>query len=149
MSQKDHFYVFDRSAFNATPANVPTRVTLSEFPKVDLIQDIVNPRTSQPQSPPLVELASEKSGLKLSFSSNRTLLSSDRLSITERKLTATDCLILFANLSSLRGCIDGMHPESGVQFYTANFVSPESSRKKIHGGSGQVGNGDGYGPAST
>ena len=34
--------------------------------------------------------------------------------------------------------------ESGVQFYSGNFVIPNSSRKKIHGGSGEVGKGDGY-----
>ncbi|KAI5119636.1 hypothetical protein M0805_008998 [Coniferiporia weirii] len=34
--------------------------------------------------------------------------------------------------------------QSGVQFYSGNFISPDSSRKKIHGGSGSTGKGDGY-----
>lgn len=41
---------------------------------------------------------------------------------------------------------DPITPESGVQFYTGNFVGPDSGRKKIHGGSGDTGKGDGYGP---
>ena len=39
--------------------------------------------------------------------------------------------------------------ESGVQFYSANFVTKDSARKKIHGGNGTIGVGDGYGPGST
>lgn len=36
--------------------------------------------------------------------------------------------------------------ESGVMFYSGNFISADSARKKIHGGSGEVGKGDGYKP---
>ncbi|KAI0260464.1 galactose mutarotase-like domain-containing protein [Gloeopeniophorella convolvens] len=35
--------------------------------------------------------------------------------------------------------------QSGVQFYTYNFASDEAPRKKIHGGSGLKGPGEGYG----
>ena len=34
--------------------------------------------------------------------------------------------------------------ESGVQFYSGGFIVPQSARKKIHGGSGEVEKGDGY-----
>jgi aldose 1-epimerase len=33
-----------------------------------------------------------------------------------------------------------------VQFYTANFYDRSNARKKIHGGTGAKGAGDGYGP---
>jgi aldose 1-epimerase len=33
-----------------------------------------------------------------------------------------------------------------VQFYTANFYDRSNARKKIHGGAGAKGAGDGYGP---
>lgn len=36
--------------------------------------------------------------------------------------------------------------ESGVMFYSNNFANPSAARKKIHGGSGVIDNGDGYGP---
>ncbi|TDL25724.1 galactose mutarotase-like protein [Rickenella mellea] len=39
--------------------------------------------------------------------------------------------------------------QSGVQFYTANFVSKDTARKKIHGGTGKKRTGDGYGPQSA
>ncbi|KAL5504356.1 hypothetical protein ACEPAH_8430 [Sanghuangporus vaninii] len=94
----DEFYVFDKSA----PSPVPKRIPLSEFPKTDLVQDIIHPKPTE--SSPVVELSSDKSGLKLSFFTN----------------------------------------QSGVQFYSGNFLGPDSSRKKIHGGSGEVGKGDGY-----
>ena len=38
--------------------------------------------------------------------------------------------------------------ESGVQFYSGNFVSKDGARKKIHGGTGQIAQNDGYGPGS-
>ena len=39
-------------------------------------------------------------------------------------------------------------PEAGVQFYIKIFAVPDKgARKKIHGGTGSVG--DGYGPGST
>ncbi|KAH8112722.1 galactose mutarotase-like protein [Phellopilus nigrolimitatus] len=93
----DEFYVFEKSA----PAPVPARVPLSDLSKTDLIQDIVHPKETKDA---LVELASDKSGLKLSFFSN----------------------------------------QSGVQFYSGGFIQPESARKKIHGGSGELKKGDGY-----
>ena len=34
--------------------------------------------------------------------------------------------------------------ESGVQFYSGGFIVPQSARKLIHGGSGEVEKGDGY-----
>lgn len=39
--------------------------------------------------------------------------------------------------------------ESGVMFYSNNLANPVTGiRKKIHGGSGKAGTGDGYGPVS-
>lgn len=38
-----------------------------------------------------------------------------------------------------------MITESGVQFYTNNFGPKTNARKKIHGGSGVDGEGQGYG----
>ncbi|EJD07057.1 galactose mutarotase-like protein [Fomitiporia mediterranea MF3/22] len=104
----DEFYVFEKSA----PTPIPTRIPLSEFPKMDLIQDVIHPRQadpSSPSSPPVVELSSDKSGLNLSFFTN----------------------------------------QSGVQFYSGNLILPDSSRKRIHGGSGQLGKGDGYKPGAA
>lgn len=98
----DEFYVFDKPG----PDPVPTRIPLDAFSKTNALEDIVLPR-QKPES--LVELSSDKSGLKLSFSSN----------------------------------------QSGVQFYSGNFISTESARKKIHGGSGEVGKGDGYKPGAA
>lgn len=44
--------------------------------------------------------------------------------------------------------LTGPRVEPGVQFYTNNLSAPEKgARKKIHGGSGSVG--DGYPPGST
>lgn len=98
---------------------------MSELPKTDLIQDIINPSSKQgeSQSSPVVQLSSDRSGLKLSFFTNRAY--------------AIDVVDLNAVSSN-------MDLESGVQFYSGNFVGPTSSRKKIHGGSGELGKGDGY-----
>ena len=65
----DEFYVFNKSV-QSSP--IPTRLSLVEAAKVDLIQDIVLPK--QTEETPLVELSSEKSNLKLSFFSNRKYL---------------------------------------------------------------------------
>jgi len=94
----DSFYVFDR-----TPSVIPTRVSLDTFDTLDLIQEVVNPSNTTATS--VVELTSEKSGLKLTFESN----------------------------------------QSGVQFYSGNFVGKEGARKKIHGGTGKINSDDGYG----
>ncbi|THH04870.1 hypothetical protein EW145_g5208 [Phellinidium pouzarii] len=60
----DEFYVFEHSA----PTPIPTRFPESELSKTDFIQDLVYSKKTKEE--PLVELSSEKSGLKLSFSSN-------------------------------------------------------------------------------
>lgn len=65
-SSPDSFYVFDQSI---SQSSIPKRISESEASKVDLLQDIVHPRAST--ETPVVELSSEKSGIKLSFSSNR------------------------------------------------------------------------------
>lgn len=63
-SSPDSFYVFDQYI---SQSSIPKRISESEASKVDLLQDIVHPRAETP----VVELSSEKSGIKLSFSSNR------------------------------------------------------------------------------
>lgn len=64
----DDFYVFDPQV---TTNKGPKRIPLSSFGSdTDLIQDIVHPK----QKSSLVEIASDKSGLKLVFDSNRTFL---------------------------------------------------------------------------
>lgn len=65
-SSSDSFYVFDQSI---SQSSIPKRISESEASKVDLLQDIVHPRAST--ETPVVELSSDKSGIKLSFSSNR------------------------------------------------------------------------------
>ncbi|KAH9916188.1 galactose mutarotase-like protein [Amylocystis lapponica] len=96
----DEFYVFSP---RSTPA-APTRITEAEFtPALDLLKSAVDE-----QREAVVELASERSGLRLTFDTN----------------------------------------QSGVQFYTNNFSTPEkTARKKIHGGSGAQG--DGYDAGSA
>lgn len=66
LSSPDSFYVFDQSI---SQSSIPKRISESEASKVDLLQGIVHPRAST--DTPVVELSSEKSGIKLSFSSNR------------------------------------------------------------------------------
>jgi hypothetical protein len=61
----DEFYVFEKSA----PTPIPLRIPLKELPEVDILQDIIRP--SDVKKDPVVELSSEKSGLKLAFSTNR------------------------------------------------------------------------------
>ncbi|KAG9218721.1 hypothetical protein PLEOSDRAFT_1089196 [Pleurotus ostreatus PC15] len=88
-----------------------------EDPTFDLMKDVLRPThdPTKPSSPPLrgepvVELSSNKSGLKLVFDTN----------------------------------------QSGVMFYSNNLANPATGiRKKIHGGSGKAGTGDGYGPATA
>jgi aldose 1-epimerase len=83
-SRLDHFY-----AFNARSI-LPSRIPISTFcPELDLLADLLVPsslgevvksRTTPEKSgcrgQPVVELVSEKSGVKLAFDTNRTLTSS-------------------------------------------------------------------------
>ena len=68
LSTIDEFYVFEKDAV----APVPSRISEIEFLKADLIQAIIRPREKRE---PVVELSSDKSGIKLAFSTNRMLLS--------------------------------------------------------------------------
>ncbi|KAK7006229.1 galactose mutarotase-like protein [Favolaschia claudopus] len=105
----DDYYLF--SPFE----KVPTRIPLSSFNEIDLVQDVLRP-TNGPnasrgnRSAPVVELASEKSGLQLLFDTN----------------------------------------QGGVMFYSFAWTQPDKgARKKIHGGSGEQGKGDSYGPGTA
>jgi len=100
----DHFYVFNRSAYDSIPAKSPGRVNVKDFSKLDLINQILD--LHKKKAAPLVDLSSERSGLRLSFYSN----------------------------------------QSGCQFYSGIAVTPDSSRKEIHGGEGILGTGNGYQP---
>ncbi|KAH8092568.1 galactose mutarotase-like protein [Cristinia sonorae] len=63
----DEFYVFSP---RSTPT-LPTRVPVSEFtPTSDLLKEIITSEASSKD--PLVQLASEKSGLRVSFDSNQS-----------------------------------------------------------------------------
>jgi len=97
----DDFYMFSK------PAPSDKRINLSDITgtSVDLLKPILS---SFGETESVVELSSDESGLRLTFSTNQT----------------------------------------GVQFYSNNYASPGGgARKKIHGGSGNVG--DGYGPGSA
>ena len=64
----DSFYVFEKPIL---AEKFPSRIPVSAFDKVDVLGELVLPK-EQDLFSPLVELSSEKSGLKLSFTSNRT-----------------------------------------------------------------------------
>ncbi|EIM91577.1 galactose mutarotase-like protein [Stereum hirsutum FP-91666 SS1] len=91
----DHFYVF--SPRETAPHHIAEKDLTPEYNGVETI-------LGEHHGSPVVELASEKSGLKLSFDTN----------------------------------------QSGVQFYSYNFSTGDGARKKIHGGSGKAGPGEGY-----
>jgi len=65
----DDFYVFE-----SRPVTDPKRVPLSSFtPEFDLIKDLLAPSTKGVNTAdPIVELSSDKSGLKLAFDSNQS-----------------------------------------------------------------------------
>ncbi|KAF9001493.1 galactose mutarotase-like domain-containing protein [Cyathus striatus] len=70
----DDYYAFEDSA----NSDVPTRIPLSSFtPNFDYLKDLLTPSTVQEKqgrgsrAAPVVELASEKSGLKLVFDTNQ------------------------------------------------------------------------------
>lgn len=65
MKPVDDFYVFEKGA----AADIPTRLPVKELESNDLIEDLVQPTTKAIK--PVVELSSDKSGLKLEFSTNR------------------------------------------------------------------------------
>ncbi|KAI0034751.1 galactose mutarotase-like protein [Vararia minispora EC-137] len=100
----NHFYVFDKRDLGPSIA-AKHRITAEEFtPELNAVADVLKPGAADG----VVELASEKSGIRLVFGTN----------------------------------------QSGVQFYSYNFASGEGSRKRIHGGSGSFGPGEGY-PATS
>lgn len=142
----DEFYVFARP-----PPPIPTRIPASALAssqtaaatgttkEVNVVKDILELRPDEATAP--VTLASEKSGLKVVFESNRTSSS-----------PSSSHFLLARNETNAHLT----HAESGVQFYSNNFASPTaSSRKKIHGGSGSSPSSpssfakDGYEPASA
>ncbi|KAA1476245.1 galactose mutarotase-like protein [Dentipellis sp. KUC8613] len=99
----DHFYVFEKREQPPTAAHhIPTAAFT---PEADFVKDVLGARPQEG----IVELASQKSGLRLVFNSN----------------------------------------QSGVQFYSNNLATGDGARKKIHGGSGNAGPGEGYGPGSA
>ncbi|EPQ52513.1 galactose mutarotase-like protein [Gloeophyllum trabeum ATCC 11539] len=99
----DWYYSFPRTPAAKDHRIEPTRVT----PQLNLVKEVLETKLEGEERK--VELASEKSGVKIVFGSN----------------------------------------QSGVQFYTNNFASTTSARKKIHGGSGADGEGQGYGVGSA
>ncbi|THH17897.1 hypothetical protein EW146_g2994 [Bondarzewia mesenterica] len=99
----DHFYVFAPRKQTTAPAH---RIPVSSFkPDFDYAKEIL----SEKPDDSVVELASKKSGLRLSFETN----------------------------------------QSGVQFYSNNFATGDGAKKRIHGGSGKAGPGQGYGAGSA
>ncbi|KAI0044026.1 galactose mutarotase-like protein [Auriscalpium vulgare] len=95
----DHFYVFEERPKG--PASVH-RIPVAEFtPSLDIAKAVLE----APPANGVVDLSSEKSGLRLVFNTN----------------------------------------QSGVQFYTNNLSKKTAPRKKIHGGTGVEGEGQGYG----
>ncbi|KAG5645095.1 hypothetical protein DXG03_006909 [Asterophora parasitica] len=128
----DDFYLLQ----NPGSSQFPTRLPLSSFnSKLDLIKDIIQPSNDEQGKPtrgnrpePVVELSSEKSGIKLVFDTNRT----SQPSILQPRTRIT------------------FETERGVMFYSNTFGNPASgARKKIHGGSGISGHGDSYGSATA
>lgn len=94
----DHFYVFQPREQGPAFAH---RIPVSSFsPDADYVKDVL---LAKPDNG-VVELASAKSGIRLSFETN----------------------------------------QSGVQFYSNNFATGDGAKKKIHGGSGTKGPGQGY-----
>jgi hypothetical protein len=79
----DDFYLFEGKT-----SNIPRKLPLKEFGKdFDLVKDVIAPT---PVSDPVTKLWSDKSGLSLSFESNRTLR---HISLTDGSpLTRADTL---------------------------------------------------------
>ena len=107
---------------------LPTRIPASEFTAdSDLLAAILN--TEPVPASSLVELSSAKSGLRLSFNSNRECCQRLRPRISLNKFYGS---------------------ESGVQFYSNNLTNEKNgARKKIHGGSGVSGAGGSYNAGSA
>ncbi|KIK66891.1 hypothetical protein GYMLUDRAFT_37958 [Collybiopsis luxurians FD-317 M1] len=106
----------DYYAFAPRTVKIPKRLSSSEFtPELDLLKDILTPSGAEggargDRPDPVVELSSDKSGLKLLFDTN----------------------------------------QDGTMFYSNAWADPSrGARKKIHGGSGIMNNGDGYIPGSA
>ncbi|KAI0635548.1 galactose mutarotase-like protein [Trametes polyzona] len=108
----DEFYLFSERAAPPPPSKLPA----SELkPELDLVGAALS--RDGPAGEEVVSLTGGKSGLRISFATNRWNPST---------------LLL----------------EPGVQFYSNNLSVPEKgARKKIHGGSGAVG--DGYPPGTA
>lgn len=64
----DHFYIFDESAYKASIATQPPRTPVKDLANIDLLSELLS---TKPAEHPSVELWSDKSGYKISFSSNQ------------------------------------------------------------------------------
>jgi hypothetical protein len=70
----DHFYLFSKQDYDSSIATQPPRPPVSELPELDLLSELLSP---VPPAKAPVELWSEKSNYKLSFSSNRLSIPSE------------------------------------------------------------------------
>ncbi|KAJ3732407.1 galactose mutarotase-like domain-containing protein [Lentinula guzmanii] len=136
----------DYYAFAPRTVKIPKRFPISEFtPKLDLLKDVLIPsgtedatRGDRPE--PVVELSSDKSGLKLVFETNRMW------NLIVYLPTLRSWGILLLSIFSLANSIS----EDGVMFYSNAWADPsKGARKKIHGGSGIKDHGDGYVPGTA
>jgi len=64
----DNFYLFSKQDYDSSIATQPPRTPVSQLPELDLLSELLSPA---PTAKVPVELWSEKSNYKLSFSSNR------------------------------------------------------------------------------
>lgn len=131
MFHVDDYYLFEEKANSA----IPTRVPLSSFTdSSDLVADLLRDSDDKERGTragPTVELASNKSGLRLAFDSNRML--------HKCYIPTLHTMSFLSNLA-----------EHGAMFYSNSMSNAaKGARKKIHGGSGVRDNGDAYGPGST
>jgi hypothetical protein len=70
----DHFYLFSKQDYDSSITTQPPRPPVSELPELDLLSELLSPA---PTAKVPVELWSEKSNYKLSFSSNRLSIPSE------------------------------------------------------------------------
>ena len=70
----DNFYLFSKQDYDSSIATQPPRTPVSQLPELDLLSELLSPA---PTAKVPVELWSEKSNYKLSFSSNRLSILSE------------------------------------------------------------------------
>jgi hypothetical protein len=70
----DNFYLFSKQDYDSSIATQPPRSPVSQLPELDLLSELLSPA---PTAKVPVELWSEKSNYKLSFSSNRSSIPSE------------------------------------------------------------------------